>query len=307
MKASGIGGQAVLEGVMMQNRDRYAVSVRKPDGTIQTKVEKVQDSRAVSTMKRFPILRGVISFLNSLILGMTTLSFSASFYEDEDGNEQELTKGELTLTLAVSILLAVGIFMVLPYALSLLFQKFVTNITVLSLIEGAIRMVIFLAYVWAISLTKDIRRVYMYHGAEHKCINCVEHGMPLSVENVQKSSRFHRRCGTSFLLIVMVISILVFACIRTPSPIMRLVLRLLLVPVVAGLSYEAIRFSGKTENKLALALTQPGIWLQHLTTKEPEDDMVEVAIASVEAVFDWEGFLAGKDASSCFPKEVEAA
>ena len=179
------------------------------------------------------------------------------------------------------------------------FQRFITSQTLLALLEGVIRLTIFIGYVAAISLMPDIKRVYMYHGAEHKCINCIEHGMELNVENVQKSSRLHRRCGTSFLLIVMVVSIIFFLFIRVNSPLLRVVVRILLVPVIAGVSYEFIRLAGKSENPVVLTLSKPGLWLQKLTTREPEDDMVEVAIAAVEAVFDWRKFLAGAEGADC--------
>lgn len=182
---------------------------------------------------------------------------------------------------------ALGLFFFLPYFLSGIFHKVISSDTVIALLEGLIRLAIFIGYIALISLTPDIKRVFMYHGAEHKCINCIEHGMELNVENVRKSSRQHKRCGTSFLLIVMLISIVFFLFIRVDSRILQLVLRLLLIPVIAGVSYEFIRLAGRYDNRLVNILSKPGLWMQKMTTKEPDDEMIEVGIASVEAVFDW--------------------
>lgn len=303
MRASGIGGQAVLEGVMMRNQDCYAVAVRKPNQEITIEKKRDHESAWLRLLKKIPIVRGVVSFISSLVIGMQTLAFSASFFEDEDGEDASLSPMEMGLTIAVSIILAVVIFMLVPYGISLLFEKQISSVTALAFIEGIIRLIIFLAYVWAISLMSDIKRVYMYHGAEHKCINCIEHELPLTVENVRKSSRFHKRCGTSFLLIVMLISIVIFALIHTPSPILRLLYRIVLIPLVAGISYEFIRLAGRSENKLINLLSLPGLCLQRLTTKEPDDSMIEVGIASVEAVFDWKKFLDGASASECAAEE----
>ena len=301
--ASGIGGQAVLEGIMMKNQDLYAVAVRKPDGEIEIDTEEYHGVLHGSKIKKIPFIRGVFNFVDSLILGMRTLTYSASFYEDEQAKEtlsdkamnklfgDKAEKILMGFTVALSIVLAVAIFMILPFYLSSLFESHVRNASLLALIEGVIRIAIFLAYVVAISLMKDIRRVYMYHGAEHKCINCIEHGHVLNVHNVKKSSRLHRRCGTSFLLIVMIVSVVLFIFIRVDNPLLRLVLRLLLIPVIAGISYEFIRLAGRSENPLVKLLSAPGLLLQKLTTKEPTEDMIEVAIKSVEAVFDWRDFL----------------
>ena len=301
--ASGIGGQAVLEGIMMKNQDLYAVAVRKPDGKIEIDTEEYHGVLHGSKIKKIPFIRGVFNFVDSLILGMRTLTYSASFYEDEQAKEtlsdkamnklfgDKAEKILMGFTVALSIVLAVAIFMILPFYLSSLFESHVRNASLLALIEGVIRIAIFLAYVVAISLMKDIRRVYMYHGAEHKCINCIEHGHVLNVHNVKKSSRLHRRCGTSFLLIVMIVSVVLFIFIRVDNPLLRLVLRLLLIPVIAGISYEFIRLAGRSENPLVKLLSAPGLLLQKLTTKEPTEDMIEVAIKSVEAVFDWRDFL----------------
>ncbi len=308
MRYSGIGGQAVMEGVMMKNRDKYAVAVRKPDHEIVVEVSEYTGIIKNKKIKNIPILRGVFNFIESLVLGMKTLTFSASFFEEEEkddrkkqlpAEEQErLDKKEkkkedamLGGTVALSIVLAVVIFMLLPYYISALFQKVIQTRWVIALLEGVIRLAIFIGYVGLISLMEDIRRVYMYHGAEHKCINCIEHGMDLTVENVRKSSRLHKRCGTSFLLIVMLISIIFFMFIRVDSPLLKVVVRILLVPVIAGVSYEFIRLAGRSDNAVVNLLSKPGLWLQRLTTKEPDDDMIEVGIASVEAVFDWRTYV----------------
>lgn len=304
MKYSGVGGQAVMEGVMMKNQDRYAVAVRKPDHQIDVKVENYKSTIKNEKIRHLPIVRGVVNFVESLVLGMSTLMYSASFFEDEEEDnkkknlseeerkklEEKEKKQEKALmggTVAFSIVFALALFFALPYFLSGFFHKVIASETLIALIEGLIRLAIFLGYMAIISLTPDIKRVFMYHGAEHKCINCIEHGMELNIENVRKSSRLHKRCGTSFLLIVMLISIVFFMFIRVDSRIQQLVLRLLLIPVIAGVSYEFIRLAGRYDNWFVNALSQPGLWMQRLTTREPEDDMIEVGIASVEAVFDW--------------------
>lgn len=311
MRYSGIGGQAVMEGVMMKNGEDYAVAVRKPDREIVVEVSKYSGVVSNKKIRNMPILRGVFSFIESLVLGMKTLTFSASFFEDEEEEEKKkakeaLSKEELERqekkqkkqedammggTVVVSIILAVAIFMILPYYISVFFQRFIQSQTLLALLEGVIRLAIFIGYVAAISLMPDIRRVYMYHGAEHKCINCIEHGMDLTVENVRKSSKQHKRCGTSFLLIVMLISILFFMFIRVDNGVLKLVFRLLLIPVIAGVSYEFIRLAGRSDNIVVNILSKPGLWLQKLTTREPDDSMIEVGIASVEAVFDWKSYV----------------
>ncbi len=303
MKYSGVGGQAVMEGVMMRNGDKYAVAVRKPDKEIDVQVFDYPGPKN-KVWKNIPVVRGVLNFVDSLYLGMTTLMHSASFFEDEEElkkmegmteeekkayKEKEKKREDAMMggTVVLSIALAVAIFFVLPYFISAFFQKFIEARWVIALIEGAIRLGIFIAYVGLISFMEDIKRTYMYHGAEHKCINCIENGLELTVENVRKSSKRHKRCGTSFLLIVMLISILFFMLIQVESGILKLVLRLLLIPVIAGVSYEFIRLAGRYDNWLVNLFSMPGLWMQKLTTKEPDDDMIEVAIASVEAVFDW--------------------
>ena len=295
MKYSGIGGQAVIEGVMMKNKEKYAVAVRKPDHEIEVMVSEYTGITKNEKIKNMPILRGVFNFIDSLVLGMQTLTYSASFFEEEEATDKKVdAKKENAMmggTVVLSIVLAVGIFMMLPYFISSFFQKLIPSSLLLALLEGVIRLAIFIGYVALISLMEDIRKVYMYHGAEHKCINCIEHGMDLNVENVRKSSRLHKRCGTSFLLIVMFFSILFFMFIRVDSAILKVVLRLLLIPVIAGVSYEFIRLAGRSDNAIVNLISKPGLWLQKITSREPDDEMIEVAIKSVEAVFDWKTYV----------------
>lgn len=300
---SGIGGQAVLEGVMMKNKEKYAVAVRKPDGEIEVEVETYQGLAHGSKFKELPFIRGIFNFLDSLILGTRALNYSASFYEEEEGKETKFDKamdkmsggnGEKLLSgivTVISIMLAVGIFIVLPYFISSLFESFIRNRSLMAIIEGVIRIALFLLYVWGISAMKDIRRLYQYHGAEHKCINCIEKGRPLTVHNVMRSSRLHKRCGTSFIFFVMLVSIVLFFFIQVDNVAEKVILRILLMPVVAGISYEIIRLAGRTDNVFIKILSAPGVWIQRMTTREPDESMAEVAIASVEAVFDWKKYL----------------
>ena len=300
---SGIGGQAVLEGVMMKNKEKYAVAVRKPDGEIEVEVETYQGLAHGSKFKELPFIRGIFNFLDSLILGTRALNYSASFYEEEEGKETKFDKamdkmsggnGEKLLSgivTVISIMLAVGIFIVLPYFISSLFESFIRNRSLMAIIEGVIRIALFLLYVWGISAMKDIRRLYQYHGAEHKCINCIEKGRPLTVHNVMRSSRLHKRCGTSFIFFVMLVSIVLFFFIQVDNVAEKVILRILLMPVVAGISYEIIRLAGRTDNVFIKILSAPGMWIQRMTTREPDESMAEVAIASVEAVFDFKKYL----------------
>lgn len=303
-RSCGIGGQAVLEGVMMKNKDAYAVAVRKPDGEIVVEKEDFQGVMHGSALKKIPFVRGIFQFLDSMILGMRTLTFSASFYEDgeekkEDNKPSLFQKifGDraedvaMGITMAFSLVLAVAVFMILPYFISGLMSGYVRNASLLAIMEGVIRIVIFVLYVVGISAMKDIHRLYQYHGAEHKCINCIEKGRPLTVHNVMRSSRQHKRCGTSFLLFVMFVSVVLFFFIRVENPVQRVVIRIALIPVIAGISYEIIRLAGNSNNIIVRILSAPGMWLQKLTTKEPDEAMAEVAIASVEAVFDWKAYL----------------
>lgn len=301
MKSSNIGGQAVLEGIMMKNGSKYAVAVRKPDGEIEVKVDEYKSIVKWDKITKIPFVRGVFNFIDSMVLGMKTLTFSASFYEEEETEvvmtAEEIKKKErqedliMTITMIGSVVIALGLFMVLPYFISSLFGGIIKSRFIKSVIEALIRIALFVAYVLLISKMEDIQRVFMYHGAEHKCINCIEHGLDLTVKNVMVSSRQHKRCGTSFLLIVMVVSIIFFFFIHVENIWLRVLIRVLLMPIVAGVAYEFIRLAGRSDNKIIGLLSKPGIALQKLTTKEPTEDMVEVAIAAVEAVFDWRTYL----------------
>ena len=300
---SGIGGQAVLEGVMMKNKEKYAVAVRKPNGEIDVELESYQNL-AEGGLRKIPFVRGIFNFIDSMILGMKVLNYSASFYDEEDGKPSDGGNGgkaATVLTVIFSIFLAVGIFIVLPYFISVLFERYIRNASVIAIIEGCIRIIIFLLYAWGISVMDDIKRLYQYHGAEHKCINCIEKGRPLTVNNVMRSSRLHRRCGTSFIFFVMIVSIVLFFFIRVDNVFERVLFRILLMPVVAGISYELIRLAGRSDNIIVKILSAPGMFIQRLTTKEPDEQMVEVAIAAVEAVFDWRNYL-----SETFGYEVDA-
>ena len=300
---SGIGGQAVLEGVMMKNKDDYAVAIRKSNGEIEMDIEAYRSVFHDAKVTKVPFIRGVFNFIDSLVLGMKTINYSAKFYDDADTQPtkidkalDKISKGKsesilTAFTTVLSIVIAVGLFMLLPYFISAKLMEYVRNESLLAIIEGVVRIIIFLAYIIGISLMKDIKRLYMYHGAEHKCINCIERGRPLTVENAMKSSRIHRRCGTSFLFLVILISIVLFFFIRVENPAYRVLIRIALVPVIAGISYEIIRIAGKYDNIFVRIISAPGMWLQHATTKEPDESMIEVAIKSVEAVFDWKQFI----------------
>ena len=296
MKSSNIGGQAVLEGIMMRNGSKYSVAVRKPDGEIVVDVKDYKSVIPWKTPLKIPFIRGIFNFVDSLVLGMRTLTYSAGFFEDEEEElltEEEAAKREkqekifLNLTVAVAVILAVAIFMILPYYLSSIVERYTSSRAVMTVFEGVIRVVIFLLYILLISRTKDIKRTFMYHGAEHKCINCIEHGLELNVENVRKSSKQHKRCGTSFLFFVMIVSIIFCFFIVTESSVLRVVLRIALFPLIAGVSYEIIRLAGNSDNSFVNLLSKPGMWVQNMTTKEPDDSMIEVGIRAVEEVFDW--------------------
>lgn len=297
-----IGGQAVIEGVMMRGPKKIATAVRKPDGEIEIDCSPLGKIRQNPILK-LPIIRGCINFFDSMILGIKSLMYSAKFFEvDDDGNqiEEEPSKFEKWLeeklgsekamnaviyfSVCISLLFSIGLFILLPTVIIGFLKDIIKSHILLTLAEGVVRIGIFLAYLTLVSQMKDIKRVFMYHGAEHKSIHCYEHGEELTVENVRKHTRLHPRCGTSFLLIVMVISIIVFSFISWDNPITRLVLRLVLLPVVAGISYEIIKFAGRHENWFTAAISAPGMWLQYITTNEPDDSQIEVAIAALKAV-----------------------
>ena len=305
MKSSNIGGQAVLEGIMMRHGDDYAVAVRKPDGEIFVQKEEYHSVIKWKALTKIPFIRGVFNFIDSMVLGIKTLMFSAEFYADEEEvkSEKELTEEEIAkkekqekwmmnATVAISVVIAVAVFMVLPYFLSSLLKPLMPSYHLRTLVEGFVRIGIFILYIALISRMDDIQRTFMYHGAEHKCINCIEHGLPLTVDNVRISSRQHQRCGTSFLFFVLAISIILLMLIQVESPLMRVIVRIALIPVIAGISYEVLKLAGRSENPIINLLSRPGLAIQKLTTKEPDDSMIEVAIQAVEAVFDWRAYEA---------------
>lgn len=304
MKYSGIGGQAVIEGIMMMNRNDYAVAVRKPDQEIEVKRDRYISITQKVKLFSLPFVRGVFRFADSMIVGMKTLTYSASFFEDDEDSEpgkieqflnrvlgEKLESALMALVMVLSFVMAIGIFMLLPLFIAGLFSSVIESERLMAVLEGIIRILIFIAYIKLVSRMEDIRRTFMYHGAEHKCINCVEHGLPLTVENVRNSSKEHKRCGTSFILIVMVISILFFMIVRVDNVWMRFASRIVLVPVIAGVSYEILQLAGRSNSKFMDLVSRPGMWMQGLTTKEPDDSMIEVAIAATEAVFDWKAYL----------------
>ncbi|MDO4340813.1 MAG: DUF1385 domain-containing protein [Eubacteriales bacterium] len=312
MKSSNIGGQAVMEGIMMRHKDKYAIAVRRPDNEIELKVEDYRCIFGNAGFLKWPIIRGVVSFVDSLVVGTKCLMYSAEIAGDEEDEEETtrnaaLTEEELAakkqkedkqfkwllyITVAISIVISIAAFMLLPYALASLARKAGASEFLVTVLEAFVKLFLFMGYMLLISRMKDIQRTFMYHGAEHKCINCVEHGLPLTVENVMASSRQHKRCGTSFLFLVMLVSIVLhFVFVLVPFYWVRLFGRLLMVPVVAGISFEMIQWAGRSDNKIACILSKPGLAMQKLSTKEPTADMVEVAIKSVEAVFDWKAYL----------------
>ena len=329
MKPSGIGGMAVMEGVMMKNKDIYAVAVRKPDNEIAVDVNTHHDFSDKVKLFKLPIFRGMLAFVDSLVVGIKVLNYSASFFEEEEETltnkkknrndsvaattekadlniasdmekeavTKEIKKDDKTNALLmafavlISIVMSVALFMVLPVLITNLFSRVITNQIIINLIEGVLRLAIFIGYVILASRMNEIKRVFMYHGAEHKTINCLENGYELTVENVRRQSKQHKRCGTSFMLLVILISLIFFLFLPSLNLLGRVLSRVLLVPFIAGVSYEFIRLAGKSENKVVTILSQPGLWMQGLTTKEPDDSMIEVAIKSVEAVFDWRAFL----------------
>ncbi len=313
MKSSGIGGQAVMEGIMMRHEDQYSVAVRKPNKEIVFKIEPCKTSKQAGKLWQLPIFRGMYSFVNSLVVGMQCLMYSATFFDEEetegkaaaddaatddagkqtekDAKKEKQEQWLMYGTVALSICFSIALFIMLPYFLASVLRTITDSEAIIAVAEACARLLIFFAYILLISKMEDIQRVFMYHGAEHKCINCIEHGMDLTVENVMKSSKEHKRCGTSFLLFVMLVSVIFFLFIRVSSPVLRVVVRVLLMPMIAGVSYELIRLAGNSDNPVISLLSKPGLALQGLTTKEPTEDMVEVAICAVEAVFDWRAYL----------------
>ena len=304
MKYSGIGGQAVIEGIMMQNGTNYAIAVRKPDGEIEVKKDTYVSLTKKHKLLALPFIRGVFSFADSMIVGMRALTWSCSFFEDDEEEEagpvekwldrvfgEKLEGILMSIVMVLSFVLAIGIFMVLPMLIANFCRSLIRSETVMAVLEGVIRIGIFVAYIKLVSRMDEIRRTFMYHGSEHKCINCIEHGLALNVDNVRASSKEHKRCGTSFMIFVMIVSILFFMVLRPETLWLRAVSRILLIPVIAGVSYEFLRFAGRHDSFLVNLLSRPGMWMQRLTTKEPDDSMIEVAIAAVETVFDWRAYL----------------
>ena len=304
MKYSGIGGQAVIEGIMMMKGEDYAVAVRRPDKEIEVKKDTYQSITKKAKILQLPFVRGVFRFADSMIIGMRSLTYSASFFEDDEDAEpgkfeqfldrvfgEKLESAIMAAVLVISFILAIGIFMLLPLGIANLFKGVITSDHLMAVLEGVIRIAIFIIYIKLVSRMEDIRRTFMYHGSEHKCINCLEHGLALNVANVRGSSKEHKRCGTSFIMIVMIISILFFMVIRTDTVWLRFLSRIVLIPVIAGVSYEFLRFAGRHDSKFVNLLSRPGMWMQGLTTTEPDDSMIEVAIAAVEEVFDWKAYL----------------
>ena len=312
MKSSNIGGQAVMEGIMMRHKDKYSIAVRRPDNEIELKVEDYKCVFGNAKFLKYPLIRGVVSFVDSLVVGTKCLMYSAEIAGDEEDEEDKqknaaLSEEELAakkakedkqfkwllyVTVAVSIVVSVAAFMLLPYALASLCRRVGASEFAVTIVEAFVKLALFMGYMLLISRMKDIQRTFMYHGAEHKCINCVEHGLPLTVDNVLASSRLHKRCGTSFLFLVMLVSIFLhFIFVLVPFYWVRLFGRLLMVPVVAGISFEIIQWAGRSDSKLADFFSKPGLAMQKLTTKEPTADMAEVAIRAVEAVFGWKAYL----------------
>lgn len=291
LKPKAVGGQAVIEGVMMKGTEDVAIAVRKPDGEIVVSKEKLKGDRKV--ISKIPILRGIYAFVDSMVLGVKSLMYSAEFIEDEDekGKEKKPTKLDefmekniIWISVVVSVLFSVGLFILLPTVLVDVFKNYTSNNLILNGIEGIVRIAIFLGYLLAVSNMKDIKRVFEYHGAEHKTIFCYEYGEELTVENVRRHGRLHPRCGTSFLFIVMIVSILLFSLFTWSNVFTRLLLRIVLIPIVAGISYEIIKWAGKSESKLSRVISAPGMWLQKITTREPDDKQLEVAIESLKNV-----------------------
>ena len=293
-----VGGQAVIEGVMMRDANKTATAVRLPNGEIEVETHPVTSIRERYPVLNLPLIRGSVIMVESLVIGMRALSFSAQAAGEED---EQMTKKEIAMTILFALVLASVLFIVIPTGAAHLAAAYTDDPVVFNLIEGGIRLLVFLLYIWGISFMGGIRRVFQYHGAEHKTIHCYEAGEPLTVENVQKFPRLHPRCGTNFLLIVMVVAIVFHVFFGWPDLWLRILSRLAVLPVVAGVSYEIIRFAGRSENRIVRIMITPGLWLQYLTTRPPADEMVEVAIESLKAVLPPEDIPAG---SGNYRKEV---
>lgn len=297
MKKQAVGGQAVIEGVMMQSKNKRAVAVRKSDGEIVVRKNKIKSWINEKNIDKIPFIRGSFVLIETMIEGIKSLNFSSEFFLDEteeDAFDRFISKifkdkandVMIAISMIFAFLLSVGLFILLPTAVGGVFSKLIDNDFLLNLVEGIIRIAILFAYIVLISKSKDIERVFQYHGAEHKSIHCYESGQELTVENTRKFTRLHPRCGTNFLFIVMFTSIILFSFFGWPNPILRVVMRIVCIPIVAGISYEIIRFLGKYNNKLTKIVAYPGMMLQNFTTKEPDDKQIEVAIAALKAVID---------------------
>jgi uncharacterized protein YqhQ len=297
MKPSHVGGQAVMEGIMMKNKERYAVAVRRPNNEIIVDVKEYYGVAPWKGIYKVPFIRGMFAFIDSFVLGLKTLTFSANFFEEEE--EVEMTEKEekrekiiQNIVMFFGVVLALGLFMVVPFLFSSFFREHIQSNVLFAIIEGFIRLGILIGYISLVSKMSYIKRTYMYHGAEHKCINCIEKGLILNIENVKNSSKEHKRCGTSFLFFVVMVSIVFGFAINyfVDIHILRIVIRLLLLPMIAGVSYEIIRLAGRKDNWLINLLSKPGMLMQRITTKEPDESMIEVAIVAVEEIFDWRSF-----------------
>lgn len=298
MKRIDIGGQAILEGVMMRGKRMYAVAVRKPNKDIVVDKKKVKSSQDRPSFLKLPIIRGSVALIDSLVIGMKSITFSASFFDTEEEEPSKMDKylenkfGDklndimISISVVIAVLMAVGLFMVLPTWISSFFNRLIPGSWALGIVEGLVRILIFILYLVLITRMNDIKRVFQYHGAEHKTINCFEHEQELTVENVKNHSRFHKRCGTSFLLIVMIVSMVVFMFVKVKSVPLRILSRVILFPIVAGISYELIKWAGKSDSKFVQWISAPGMCLQRLTTAEPDDSMIEVAIAAMKGVLE---------------------
>ncbi|MCT4596836.1 MAG: DUF1385 domain-containing protein [Vallitalea sp.] len=298
MKPVNVGGQAVIEGVMMKNKSTYAVAVRKPDKEIIIDKKEYKSFSEKLKLFKLPIFRGMLAFVESLVIGTKILTYSAEFFEVEEENSQpskfdkflekvfgdKLDSVLIGFSVVLAMVLAIGLFVVLPLGISQLLKNLLPYPSLINLVDGVVRVIIFLVYLKIISLMKDIQRVFQYHGAEHKSINCLEHEEELTVENIKKHSRLHKRCGTNFLLIVVLMSILVLMIIDVRTFWLRLAVRLLCLPLIAGLSYEVIKWLGRSDSWIARLVSKPGLWLQNLTTREPDDSQIEVAIAALKGV-----------------------
>ena len=303
MKPSNIGGQAVLEGIMMRHKDKYSVAVRKPNAEIEVMTEEYNGVIPFKVLFKIPLIRGFLQLIDSLVLGLRTLTYSASFFEEEEEDAAQLSDLEIAKrekrekllmngVVVFALLVGIGVFMLLPFFISTVFQNLIGSRIIIRILEGLFRVMVFLGYVLLISRMKDIQRTFMYHGAEHKCINCIEHGQPLTVANIRNNSRFHKRCGTSFLFFVIIVSIIFTFFITAETLMLRMLIRISIIPLIAGVSYEIIRLAGKSNNPLINLLSKPGMAVQKATTKEPDDGMIEVAIVAIEKIFDWQAFVA---------------